>query len=173
MTLAKVKRLVEFGEDVVLLLDSITRMGRAFNSATKSSGRTLSGGLDIKGLQFPKQYFGAARTTEEGGSLTIIATALIETGSRMDEIIFQEFKGTGNMEMVLDRSLANRRIYPAINVPESGTRKEERLIGNEKIEKLHRLRRFLDDLPVGQDVQTLLSAMKKHDTNASFIEQLP
>lgn len=173
MTLAKVKRLVEFGEDVVLLLDSITRMGRAFNSATKSSGRTLSGGLDIKGLQFPKQYFGAARTTEEGGSLTIIATALIETGSRMDEIIFQEFKGTGNMEMVLDQGLANRRIYPAINVPESGTRKEERLIGSEKIEKLHRLRRFLNDLPVGQDVQTLLSAMKKHDTNASFIEQLP
>jgi len=173
LTLDMAKRRVEFGEHVMILLDSITRLARAFNSWTKSSGRTMSGGLDIKGLQFPKRFFGSARTNEDGGSLTILATALIETGSRMDDIIFSEFKGTGNMELVLDRNLANRRIYPAVNVPESGTRKEERLIDENDLEKINRLRRYLDSLAPGQDVETLRSAMKKHQTNRAFLDQLP
>ena len=173
LTLDKARRLVEFGSDVVILLDSITRLGRAFNSWTRSSGRTMSGGLDIKGLQFPKQFFGSARCSETGGSLTIIATALVDTGSRMDEIIFQEFKGTGNMELVLDRKLSDRRIFPAINVPESGTRKEELLIDKASLEKLYRLRRYLDVLPVGQDLETLRAAVKKHKSNEEFLAQLP
>ena len=145
LALEMAKRRVEFGDHVMILLDSITRLGRAFNSWTKSSGRTMSGGLDVRGLQFPKKFFGSARMNENGGSLTILATALIETGSRMDEIIFSEFKGTGNMELVLDRNLANRRIYPAINIPESGTRKEERLIKESDLEKINRLRRYLSE----------------------------
>ncbi|MBI9017136.1 MAG: transcription termination factor Rho [Phycisphaerae bacterium] len=173
MALARAKRLVELGKDVVILLDSLTRLGRAFNNWTKSSGRTMSGGLDIKAMQLPKQLFGAARNVEDGGSLTIIATALIETGSRMDEVIFQEFKGTGNMELVLDRQLANRRTYPAINIPESGTRKEELLIGKTNIDKLHNLRRHLDNMPVGQDIEMMLKALRQHKTNASFMKQLP
>jgi len=164
---------VEYGRDVVILLDSITRLGRAFNSWTRSSGRTMSGGLDIKGLQFPKKFFGSARCSDDQGSLTIIATALVDTGSRMDEIIFQEFKGTGNMELVLDRKLSDRRIYPAINVPESGTRKEELLIDKTDLEKLYRLRRYLDGLPVGQDLETLRAAVKKHKSNKDFLAQLP
>ncbi len=173
MGLARAKRMVEFGKDVVILMDSITRLGRAYNNWTKSSGRTMSGGLDIKAMQLPKQLFGAARNVENGGSLTIIATALIDTGSRMDEIIFQEFKGTGNMELVLDRQLANRRTYPAINIPESGTRKEELLIGREKLEKIHKLRRHLDGMPVGQDILMMLKALAAHKTNDSFLSQLP
>jgi transcription termination factor Rho len=173
LALDQAKRLVECGKDVVILLDSITRLGRAFNSYTRSSGRTLSGGLDIQGLKFPKKFFGSARLNETGGSLTILATALVETGSRMDDVIFQEFKGTGNMELVLDQTLSNKRIYPAINIPESGTRKEELLLDKGDLEKLHRLRRFLDGVPVGQDVQTLISALKKHDSNKSFLAELP
>ena len=173
MVIEKAKRMVEYGKDVVILLDSITRLARAFNSSMKSSGRTMSGGLDIKGLQFPKRFFGSARMNEGGGSLTILATALIETGSRMDDIIFSEFKGTGNMELVLDRDLANRRVYPAINVTDSGTRKEERLIPEKDLEKINRLRRYLHGLAPGQDIETLRVAMKKHKTNRDFLDQLP
>jgi transcription termination factor Rho len=173
LTLEMAKRRVEYGENVVILLDSITRLARAFNSSMKSSGRTMSGGLDIKGLQFPKRFFGSARMNEGGGSLTILATALIETGSRMDDIIFSEFKGTGNMELVLDRDLANRRVYPAINVTDSGTRKEERLIPEKDLEKINRLRRYLHGLAPGQDIETLRVAMKKHKTNRDFLDQLP
>ena len=173
LALDRARRLVEFGHDVVILLDSLTRLGRAFNSWIKSSGRTMSGGVDIRALQLPKQIFGSARNAEDGGSLTIIATALIETGSRMDEVIFQEFKGTGNMELVLDRQLANRRTCPAINIQQSGTRKEELLLEAKYIEPLHRLRRHLDSLPVGQDVEMLLKALKKHPSNKAFLDQLP
>jgi len=173
LALEKAKRMVEYGKDVVILLDSITRLGRAFNSWVRSSGRTMSGGVDIRALQLPKQIFGSARNIENGGSLTIIATALIDTGSRMDEVIFQEFKGTGNMELVLDRNLANRRIYPAINIPESGTRKEELLIEEASLDKIFRLRRHLDSLPVGQDVTMLVQALKKHPSNKDFLDNLP
>jgi len=172
LALERAKRLVEFGGDVVILLDSITRVGRAFNNWVRSSGRTMSGGVDIRALQLPKQIFGSARKNENGGSLTIIATALVDTGSRMDEVIFQEFKGTGNMELVLDRNLANRRIFPAINIAESGTRKEELLIDKEDLEKIIRLRRHLDSLAVGQDMETLIKALKKHPSNASFLAEL-
>ncbi|KPK73370.1 MAG: transcription termination factor Rho [Phycisphaerae bacterium SM23_30] len=171
--LERVKRQVEMGADVVVLLDSITRLGRAFNSWVGSSGRTMSGGVDIRALQLPKQIFGSARNAEGGGSLTIIATALIDTGSRMDEVIFQEFKGTGNMELVLDRNLANKRIFPAIDISQSGTRKEELLIEPETLEKIVRLRRHLDSLAVGQDVETLVKALKKHPSNESFLTELP
>jgi transcription termination factor Rho len=173
LAMEKAKRQVEVGRDVVILLDSITRLGRAFNSWTRSSGRTMSGGIDIRAMQLPKQIFGSARKNENGGSLTIIATALIDTGSRMDEVIFQEFKGTGNMELVLDRNLANRRVYPAINIPESGTRKEELLIKRESLEKIFRLRRHLDSLSVGQDVDTLVKTLKKHKSNQDFLDSLP
>jgi len=173
LALERVKRLVELGKDVVVLLDSVTRLGRAFNAWVGSSGRTMSGGIDIHALQLPKKIFGSARNAEGGGSLTIIATALIDTGSRMDEIIFQEFKGTGNMELVLDRDLANKRIYPAIDIPQSGTRKEELLLDKDKIEKVYRLRRHLDSLPVGQDVDTLVRALKKQPDNDSFLSGLP
>ncbi|MBN2376075.1 MAG: transcription termination factor Rho [Sedimentisphaerales bacterium] len=172
LTLEKVKRQVEFGRDVVVLLDSITRLGRAFNSWTKSSGRTMSGGVDIRALQLPKQIFGSARNIEGNGSLTIIATALIDTGSRMDEVIFQEFKGTGNMELTLDRQLANRRIFPAIDIAQSGTRKEELLIEQSQLDKIYRLRRHLDSLPVGQDVDTLVKTLKRHPSNAELLARL-
>ena len=172
LTLEMVKRRVEFGQDVVILLDSITRLGRAFNSWTRSSGRTISGGLDIRALQLPKRIFGSARKNEDGGSLTIIATALVDTGSRMDEVIFQEFKGTGNMELVLDQQLANRRIWPAIDISQSGTRKEELLIEKESLDKIFRLRRHLDSLPVGQDVEMLIKGLKKNPSNKAFLEQL-
>ena len=173
LALERVKRLTEMGEDVVVLMDSLTRLGRAFNSWTKSSGRTMSGGVDIRALQLPKQIFGSARNAEGGGSLTILATALIDTGSRMDEVIFQEFKGTGNMELVLDRQLANRRMYPAIDIPQSGTRKEELLLDPDELEKIHRLRRHLDSLPAGQDVDMLLKALRKHPSNKEFLAALP
>ena len=169
----RVKRLVEYRKDVLVLLDSITRLGRAFNAWISSSGRTMSGGVDIRALQLPKQIFGSARNVEHGGSLTILATALIDTGSRMDEVIFQEFKGTGNMELVLDRDLANKRVWPAINIAESGTRKEERLIDRESLSKIYRLRRHLDSLNVGQDTTTLLRTLEKHNTNKAFLNSLP
>jgi len=173
LALEKAKRQVEFGENVVILLDSITRLGRAFNNWTRSSGRTMSGGLDIRALQLPKQIFGSARNAENGGSLTIIATALIETGSRMDDVIFNEFKGTGNMELVLDRQTANRRVYPAIDIQQSGTRKEELLIDARSLEKIHRLRRHLDSLQAGQDLDMLLRALRQHKSNAQFLDALP
>ncbi len=167
------KRKMEFGQDVIIFLDSITRLGRAFNSWIRSSGRTMSGGLDIQALQLPKQLFGSARNIEGGGSLTIIATALVDTGSRMDEVIFQEFKGTGNMELVLDRRLANRRIYPSLNISESGTRKEELLIPPQDLQKIYRLRRHLDGMPFGHDMEMLLKALGQHKTNKQFLAALP
>ena len=173
LALEKAKRMVEYGHDVVILLDSITRLGRAFNSWTRSSGRTMSGGLDVRALQLPKQIFGSARNAENGGSLTIIATALIETGSRMDEVIFNEFKGTGNMELVLDQKMANRRVFPAINIQQSGTRKEELLIEKTNLEKIYRLRRHLDSMPFGQDLEMLIKAIKQHSSNKAFLQALP
>ncbi|MCF7957663.1 MAG: transcription termination factor Rho [Phycisphaerae bacterium] len=173
VAMEKAKRMVEYGNDVVVLLDSITRLGRAFNSWGASSGRTMSGGLDVRALQLPKQIFGSARNIEGGGSLTIIATALIETGSRMDDIIFNEFKGTGNMELVLDQKVANQRVYPAINISESGTRKEELLIGKQKLAKIIRLRRHLYNLPFGKDVDMMLKALKQHSSNDKFLAALP
>ena len=146
MVMEKAKRLVEHGRDVIILLDSITRLGRAFNTVVPSSGKVLTGGVDANALQRPKRFFGAARNIEEGGSLTIISTALIDTGSRMDEVIFEEFKGTGNSEIVLDRKIADKRVYPAIDIMKSGTRKEELLIENEQLQKIYVLRRILDPM---------------------------
>jgi len=173
LALERVKRQVEVGRDVVVLLDSITRLGRAFNAWTKNSGRIMSGGIDARALELPKRIFGSARKAEGGGSLTILATALIDTGSRMDEVIFQEFKGTGNMELVLDRNLANKRIFPAIDIAQSGTRKEELLLDADTLEKITRLRRHLDSMPAGQDVETLVRALRKHPSNASFLAEMP
>ena len=173
LALERAKRVVEFGGDVVILLDSLTRLGRAYNSHTRSSGRTMSGGLDIRAMQLPKQVFGSARKDEAGGSLTIIATALIDTGSRMDEVIFQEFKGTGNMELVLDRDMANRRVWPAMNLQQSGTRKEELLIDRADLAKLVGLRRHLDGMPFGQDLQRMLQTLKKYPSNREFLDHLP
>ncbi len=165
----RARRLVEFGADVLVVLDSITRLGRAFNHFVGSSGRTMSGGVDSSALLEPRSIFGAARNIEHGGSLTIIASALIDTGSRMDELIFQEFKGTGNMEVVLSRKLAERRVWPAIDLPVSGTRKEELLMGPEMAHKSALLRRNLIHRDPVQAMQTLLSALKKYPTNAEFL----
>jgi transcription termination factor Rho len=169
LVIEKVKRLVETGSDVVLFLDSLTRVGRVFNSHTRGSGRIMSGGLDIRALTEPKSIFGAARNIENGGSLTIVATALIETGSRMDEVIFNEFKGTGNMEIMLSRELANRRIWPAIDLDRSGTRKEERLLTPEALEVSYQIRRTLVGKDPCRTMETLLEAMAKYSTNADFI----
>ncbi len=165
----RARRLVEFGADVLVVLDSITRLGRAFNHFVGSSGRTMSGGVDSSALLEPRSIFGAARNIEHGGSLTIIASALIDTGSRMDELIFQEFKGTGNMEVVLSRKLAERRVWPAIDLPVSGTRKEELLLGPEMAHKSALLRRNLIHRDPVQAMQTLLTAMKKYPTNTEFL----
>ncbi len=165
----RARRLVEFGADVLVVLDSITRLGRAFNHFVGSSGRTMSGGVDSSALLEPRSIFGAARNIEHGGSLTIIASALIDTGSRMDELIFQEFKGTGNMEVVLSRKLAERRVWPAIDLPVSGTRKEELLLGPEMAHKSALLRRNLIHRDPVQAMQTLLTAMKKYPTNVEFL----
>ena len=173
---AYAQRLLEAGHDVVVLLDSLTRLGRAYNNWTKSgtqTGRVMSGGIDAGALQLPKRLFGSARNAENGGSLTVIATALIETGSRMDEVIFNEFKGTGNMELILDRQIANNRIYPAINLNESGTRKEELLIREQDLDKIHKLRRHLHGMPQGQDVQMLIKALKTQKNNSKFLDYLP
>ena len=171
MVIERAKRIAEAGGDVVVLLDSITRLARAYNKHV-SSGRTGSGGLDVRALDVPKRLFGAARAFDEGGSLTIMGTALVETNSRMDDVIFQEFKGTGNMELVLDRKLADKRVFPAINIAESGTRKEERLIPEERLERIHVLRRSLLQMRPEEAMEQLLRQMKKHDDNASFIEAL-
>jgi len=156
----------------VVLLDSLTRLGRAYNRNIEGSGRTMSGGVDIRALETPKRQFGAARKIENGGSLTILATALIETGSRMDDLIFEEFKGTGNMELSLDQKLAERRVWPAINIPQSGTRKEELLIEPWQLPKLHMLRRFLSNLSVEEEMPQLLKALEKFPTNEDFLRQL-
>ena len=169
MVIEKAKRLAEHGRDVVILLDSITRLGRAYNTVVPSSGKVLTGGVDANALQKPKRFFGAARNLEEGGSLTIIATALIETGSRMDEVIFEEFKGTGNMELVLDRRLSDRRIYPAIDLIKSGTRKEELLYHPNELEKIYLLRQAVADLAAVDAMNLLLGRLKKTNSNVEFL----
>ena len=172
MVIEKAKRLVEHKRDVVILLDSITRLGRAFNTVVPSSGKVLTGGVDANALQRPKRFFGAARNIEEGGSLTIIATALIDTGSRMDEVIFEEFKGTGNSEIVLDRKVADRRIFPAIDILKSGTRKEDLLIDRNDLQKTFVLRRILNPMGTTDAVEFLLSKLKQTKTNADFFDSM-
>lgn len=169
MAIEKARRLVEHGNDVVILLDSITRLARAYNTIQPHSGKILSGGIDANALHKPKRFFGAARNVEQGGSLTIIATALIDTGSRMDEVIFEEFKGTGNMELVLDRRLADRRTYPAIDLIKSGTRKEELLYHPNELEKIFLMRQAVADLAPGDAMSLLLSRLKKTGSNAEFL----
>jgi transcription termination factor Rho len=172
MVINKAKRLVEAGRDVVILLDSITRMGRAYNAEAPHSGRILTGGIDAAALQKPKRFFGAARNLEEGGSLTILGTALIDTGSRMDEVIFEEFKGTGNMELVLDRRLAERRIWPAMDIQRSGTRKEELLLHPEELERVYLLRKILNDMQLPEAMTLLRSRLEKTQSNAEFLLSL-
>jgi transcription termination factor Rho len=172
MVIEKAKRLVEYGRDVMILLDSITRLGRAYNTITPPSGKVLSGGIDANALQKPKRFFGAARNIEEGGSLTVMATALIDTGSRMDDVIFEEFKGTGNMELHLDRSLVDRRVFPAIDLSRSGTRKEELLLPREDLNKLWVLRKVLSQLPVVEAMELLLDKVGKTRTNADFLKMM-
>jgi transcription termination factor Rho len=164
----KARRLVEHGKDVVILLDSITRLARAHNVVVPHSGKILSGGVDANALHKPKRFFGAARNIEGGGSLTIVGTALIETGSRMDEVIFEEFKGTGNMELVLDRKIAERRIYPAIDVQRSSTRKEDLLLGGDELNRIYLLRNFLADMPPVEAIEFLLERMKRTKNNKEF-----
>jgi transcription termination factor Rho len=166
------RRMVEAGKDVFVLLDSITRVARAYNSVHGGSGRTMTGGVDARALEIPRKMFAAARKIEEGGSLTIIATALVDTGSRMDELIFQEFKGTGNMELVLDRKLSDRRLFPAIDIPKSGTRKEEKLFEGKHLEAIRKLRRMLVDLNPIEAMETLTAACKKHKTNDELLAKL-
>src|SRR3954466_6258572 len=172
MVIEKAKRLVEHGRDVVILLDSITRLGRAYNTVVPSSGKVLTGGVDANALQRPKRFFGAARNIEEGGSLTIIATALIDTGSRMDEVIFEEFKGTGNSEIILDRKMAEKRIYPAINVNRSGTRREELLLKPEILQKVWVLRKLLYPMDELEAMEFLLDKVKATKTNADFFDSM-
>ncbi len=172
LVLERVKRLVEEGEDVVVLLDSITRLARAYNLAAPASGRILSGGVDSAALYPPKKFFGAARNIENGGSLTILASALIDTGSRMDEVIYEEFKGTGNMEIHLDRKLANRRIYPAINIEDSGTRKEELLMEPAEAQRVWQVRNILNALDTAAKIELLIQKLKETRTNAEFLRQL-
>ncbi len=169
MVIEKARRLVELQTDVVILLDSITRLGRAYNTEVPHSGKILSGGVDATALQKPKRFFGAARNIEEGGSLTILATALVETGSRMDEVIFEEFKGTGNMELVLDRRLADRRIYPAIDVNRSGTRKEELLLHPDELQRIWALRKVLAEMNAFEAIDLLRQRLRRSQTNAEFL----
>jgi transcription termination factor Rho len=172
MVIEKAKRLVEHKKDVVILLDSITRLARAYNTVVPSSGKVLTGGVDANALQRPKRFFGAARNIENGGSLTIIATALIETGSRMDEVIFEEFKGTGNSEIVLDRKIADKRIYPAIDITKSGTRKEELLVDRATLSKMWVLRRIINPMGTIDSMEFLLSKFKETRTNAEFFNSM-
>ena len=166
------RRRVEAGKDVFVLMDSITRVARAYNSVNGGSGRTMSGGVDARALEIPRKMFASARKIEEGGSLTILATALVDTGSRMDELIFQEFKGTGNMELILDRKLADRRLYPALDIPKSGTRKEEKLYGAKYIQAIHKLRRQMIDTNPIEALETLTAALKKYKTNEEVLNRL-
>ena len=172
MVIEKAKRLVEHKRDVVILLDSITRLGRAFNTVIPSSGKVLTGGVDANALQRPKRFFGAARNIEEGGSLTIISTALIDTGSRMDEVIFEEFKGTGNSEIVLDRKVADKRVFPAIDILKSGTRKEDLLIDKIDLQKTFVLRRILNPMGTTDGIEFLLSKLKQTKTNSEFFDSM-
>ncbi|GBE26485.1 hypothetical protein BMS3Bbin03_00398 [bacterium BMS3Bbin03] len=172
MVLEKSKRLVEFGHDVVILLDSLTRLARANNTVVPHSGKILSGGVDAHALQWPKRFFGAARNVEEGGSLTIIATALIDTGSRMDEVIFEEFKGTGNMELVLNRDLSDKRIFPSIDINRSGTRKEELLFSEWELNRIWILRKFLSEFSCIEAMEFLLQRMTRTKTNKEFLESM-
>ena len=172
MVIEKAKRLVEHKRDVVILLDSITRLGRAFNTTVPSSGKVLTGGVDANALQRPKRFFGAARNIEEGGSLTIIATALIDTGSRMDEVIFEEFKGTGNSEIVLDRKIADKRVFPAMDILKSGTRKEELLVEKIDLQKTYVLRRILNPMGTTDAIEFLISKLKQTKTNSDFFDSM-
>ena len=172
MVLEKAKRLVETGMDVVILLDSITRLARAYNTTIPHSGKILSGGVDANALHKPKRFFGAARNIDGGGSLTIIATALVETGSRMDEVIFEEFKGTGNMELLLDRHISDKRIFPAIDINRSGTRKEELLLSSNELNRVYLLRNFLADMPPTEAIEFLLERMNRTETNQEFLDSM-
>ena len=172
MVLEKAKRLVETGKDVIILLDSITRLARAYNTTIPHSGKILSGGVDANALHKPKRFFGAARNIEGGGSLTIIATALVETGSRMDEVIFEEFKGTGNMELILDRHISDKRIFPAIDINRSGTRKEELLLSPNELNRVYLLRNFLSDMPPTEAIEFLLERMMRTETNQEFLDSM-
>ncbi len=172
MVIEKAKRLVEHGRDVVILLDSITRLGRAYNTVVPSSGKVLTGGVDANALQRPKRFFGAARNIEEGGSLTIIATALIDTGSRMDEVIFEEFKGTGNSEIILDRKVADKRTFPAIDIARSGTRKEELLVPSDTLKKIYVLRRILNPMGSVDGIEFLLDKLRQTKCNSDFFESM-
>jgi len=172
MVIEKAKRLAEHKKDVVILLDSITRLGRAYNAVVPSSGKVLTGGVDANALQRPKRFFGAARNIEEGGSLTIISTALIETGSRMDEVIFEEFKGTGNSEVILDRKVADKRIFPAIDITKSGTRKEELLFKKDELQKMNVLRRLIAPMGSMEAIEFLISKLKDTKNNPSFFDSM-
>jgi len=172
MVLEKAKRLVEHGRDVVILLDSITRLGRAYNTVVPSSGKVLTGGVDANALQRPKRFFGAARNIEEGGSLTIIATALIDTGSRMDEVIFEEFKGTGNSEIILDRKVADKRVFPSMDILKSGTRKEELIVPADELAKVYILRRILNPMGTQDAIEFLLDKLKQTKTNDDFFQSM-
>ena len=172
MVLERAKRLTEQGKDVVILLDSITRLARAYNLVIPSSGRTLSGGLDPSALHKPKKFFGAARNIENGGSLTILATALIETGSRMDDVIFEEFKGTGNMEVHLDKKLSEKRIFPAIDINKSGTRREELLLTQKELETVFALRKAMSSMSISDVTEELIDEMVSTKNNEEFIEKM-
>ncbi|MGX1098068.1 transcription termination factor Rho [Amorphus sp. MBR-141] len=172
MVIEKAKRLVEHGRDVVILLDSITRLGRAYNTVVPSSGKVLTGGVDANALQRPKRFFGAARNIEEGGSLTIIATALIDTGSRMDEVIFEEFKGTGNSEIILDRKISDKRVFPSLDVTRSGTRKEELLVPADKLKKTFVLRRILNPMGTVDAIEFLLDKLRQTKSNSDFFDSM-
>ncbi len=172
MVIEKAKRLIEHKRDVVILLDSITRLARAYNVVVPHSGKILSGGVDANALHKPKRFFGSARNLEEGGSLTIIATALIETGSRMDEVIFEEFKGTGNMEIVLDRHIADKRIFPSIDINRSGTRREELLLPDKELNRIYLLRNFLADMPPAESIEFLIQRMKRTKNNEEFLNSM-
>jgi transcription termination factor Rho len=172
LVVERAKRLAEQGKQVFVLLDSLTRLARAYNKTGRDSGRTMSGGIDIRALEVPKRLFGAARVFEEGGSLTVMGTALIETGSRMDDVIFQEFKGTGNMELVLDRKLADRRIYPALDISQSGTRKEERLLTPDVLQRVTLLRRTLVSMNPVQAMESLVQQLAKSPSNAAFLDRI-
>ena len=172
MVIEKAKRLVESGQDVVILLDSITRLGRAYNTVVPSSGKVLTGGVDAYALQRPKRFFGAARNIEGGGSLTIIATALVDTGSKMDEVIFEEFKGTGNSEIILDRKLSDKRVYPAIDITKSGTRKEDLLVGKDTLAKMYVLRRIINPMGTLEAMEFLLDKLRLTKTNADFFASM-
>jgi transcription termination factor Rho len=172
MVIEKAKRLVEHGRDVVILLDSITRLGRAYNTVVPSSGKVLTGGVDANALQRPKRFFGAARNIEEGGSLTIISTALVDTGSRMDEVIFEEFKGTGNSEIILDRKVSDKRVFPAMDITRSGTRKEELLVAPDILKKMYVLRRILIPMGTVDAIEFLLDKLRQTKNNDDFFDQM-